>query len=178
MSPGDCARHCLGRVVVVDGSEIVLVVRAGDWRILLAIPFTVWSSRTKFGEWAKRHRLFLIRAELSPPTVLRELHQELDRASSRQWVYGLDGLDRVLEDPEARQLHLGLLPPSPPEKDPIHEHHVRGLELKLMYAGPRALTPSEKRELLLSGDSIRRLRPETPAKENSVPGVPQTAVSV
>jgi hypothetical protein len=46
----------------------------------------------------------------------------------------------VLEDPEARQLHSGLLPPSPPEKDPMYEHHVRGLELKLLYAGPRALT--------------------------------------
>ena len=99
-------------------------------------------------------------------------------APNRQWANGLDGLDRVLEDPEARQLHLGLLPPSPPEKDPIHEHHVHGLELKLMYAGPRALTPSEKRELLLSGDSIRRLRPETAAKESPAAGVAQSAVSV
>jgi hypothetical protein len=84
----------------------------------------------------------------------------------------------VLEDPEARQLHLGLLPPAPPEKDPIHEHHLRGLELKLLYAGPRALTTSEKRELLLSGDSIRRLRPETAVKEVPAPGMPKTAVSV
>jgi membrane glycosyltransferase len=145
---------------------------------LLAIPFSVWSSRTQFGEWARRHNLFLIRAELSPPTVLRELHLELDRVSNRQWANGLDGLDRVLEDPEARQLHLGLLPPAPPEKDPIHEHHVRGLELKLLYAGPRALTTSEKRELLLSADSIRRLRPETAAKECPAPGEPQPAVSV
>ena len=44
------------------------------------------------------------------------------------WANGLDGLDRVLEDPEARQLHFGLWYPAPPEKDPIHEHHVRGLE--------------------------------------------------
>src|SRR5881392_1989767 len=29
---GDCARHRLGRFVVVDGSKAVLVVRAGDWR--------------------------------------------------------------------------------------------------------------------------------------------------
>jgi membrane glycosyltransferase len=113
---------------------------------LLAIPFSVWSSRTKFGEWARRHNLFLIRAELSPPSVLRELHQELDRASNRQWANGLDGLNR-------------------------------GLELKLLYAGPRALTTSEKRELLLSADSIRRLRPETAANENAA-GVAQNAVSV
>jgi hypothetical protein len=110
--------------------------------------------------------------------VLRELHQELDRASNRQWSNGLDGLNQVLEDPEVRQLHLGLLSPAPPEKDPMYEHHVRGLELKLLYAGSRALTTSEKRELLLSADSIRRLRPETGAKECPAPGAPQPAVSV
>jgi len=84
----------------------------------------------------------------------------------------------VLEDPEARQLHLGLLPPAPPEKDPMYEHHVRGLELKLLYAGPRALTTSEKRELLLRSDSIRRLRPETAAKEVPAHGATPPAVSV
>jgi len=87
-------------------------------------------------------------------------------------------MNRVLEEPEARQLHLGLLPPAPPEKDPIHEHHVRGLELKLLSAGPRALTTSEKRELLPSADSIRRLRPEMSDKESPATGMPQTAISV
>jgi hypothetical protein len=76
----------------------------------------------------------------------------------------LDGLNRVLDDPAVRQLHLGLLPPAPPEKDPMYEHHIRGLELKLPYAGSQALTTSEKRELLLDADSIRRLRPETAAR--------------
>jgi membrane glycosyltransferase len=148
---------------------------------LLAIPFSVWSSRTNFGEWAKRHNLFLIRAELSPPSVLRELHQELERASQRQRsneLDGLDGLSRVLEDSEVRQLHLGLLPPGPPEKDPMYEHHIRGLELKLLYTGSQALTKSEKRELLLSAESIRRLRPETTAKEVPAPDASQPAVSV
>ena len=76
------------------------------------------------------------------------------------------------------ELHLGLLPPAPPEKDPMYEHHVRGLELKLLYAGPRALTTSEKRELLLSADSIRRLRPETGTGEVPAQAGPQPAVSV
>ena len=104
---------------------------------------------------------------LTKPFGMDELSSVLDRAASYH-----------ASDAEARQLHLGLLPPAPPEKDPIHEHHVRGLELKLLYAGPRALTTSEKRELLLSGDSIRRLRPETAEKENPAAGVTQAAVSV
>ncbi len=84
----------------------------------------------------------------------------------------------MLEDSEVRQLHLGLLPPGPPEKDPMYEHHIRGLELKLLYTGSKALTKPEKRELLLSTESIRRLRPETAAKESPAEGVSQTAVSV
>jgi hypothetical protein len=91
---------------------------------------------------------------------------------------GAGGLGEVVLSGEPRGVHLGLLPPAPPEKDPIHEHHVRGLELKLLYAGPRALTTSEKRELLLSGDSIRRLRPETAGKEVLAHGAPQTVASV
>jgi len=39
---------------------------------------------------------------------------------------GRNSQAQVLEDSEARQLHLGLLPPAPPEKDPMYEHHVRG----------------------------------------------------
>ena len=76
-----------------------------------------------------------------------------------------------------RDSFIWVCSPCPAEKDPIHEHHVRGLELKLLYAGPRALTTSEKSELLLSADSFRRLRPE-PAKEVTAQGVGQPAVSV
>ena len=71
---------------------------------------------------------FLIRAELSPPSVLRELHQELDRYSQRhvQWVGRIEpGAGGFGSAP----LHLDLLPPAPPEKDPMYEHHIRGLVL-------------------------------------------------
>jgi membrane glycosyltransferase len=143
---------------------------------LLAIPFSVWSSRTSLGEWARRHKIFLIRAELTPPHVLRDLHEELERAPQRRWFTDIDGLTAVLDDPQVRQLHLALLP-APPAKDPMYEHHLRGLELKLQYAGPQALTTSEKREMLLSADSIRRLRPETPPEE-SAKAPEQPAVSL
>jgi membrane glycosyltransferase len=135
--------------------------------LLLAIPFSVWSSRTSLGEWARRHNVFLIRAELTPPRVLRELHQELERVSLHQSSAGVDGLTRILDDTEVRRLHLALLPAAPPDKNPIYEHHVRGLELKLLHAGPQALTALEKRELLLNRDSIHRLRPEPATEERA-----------
>ncbi len=141
--------------------------------LLLAIPFSVWSSRTNLGDWARRHRLFLIRAELEPPRVLRELHGELERVLQREWSGGFDGLARVLDDAEMRRLHLALLPPAAERKDPMYEHHVRGIELKLLHAGPQALTAVERRELLLNRDAIRRLRPEPmPAEPVELPAQP------
>jgi membrane glycosyltransferase len=146
--------------------------------LLLAIPFSIWSSRTRLGEWAKRHCLFLIRAELTPPRVLRKLHDELGRAPQHQWSAGIDGLARVLDDADARRLHLSLLPPASEKKDPIYEHHVRGLELKLLYAGPQALSSTERRELLLNADSIQRLRPEPPPAEPAdAPAQPVTSLA-
>jgi hypothetical protein len=109
----------------------------------------------------------LIHAELTPPRVLLKVHDELARAPQRQWSTGIDGLARVLDDAEIRHLHLAFLPAALPDKNPIYEHHVRGLELKLLHAGPQALTALEKRELLLNRDSIRRLRPE-PAVEEQI----------
>jgi membrane glycosyltransferase len=144
---------------------------------LLAIPFSVWSSRTSLGEWARKHNLFLIRAELAPPHVLRELHHELERAPHRQWSGNIDGLMRVLDDPEARRFHLKLLPPPTPEKNPMYEHHVRGLELKLLHTGPESLSPVEKRELLLNAESIRRLRPESTVAEPAVAQQPAASLA-
>lgn len=144
---------------------------------LLAIPFSVWSSRTSLGEWAKRHRLFLIRAELTPPRVLQELHHQLARAPQHQWSVGTDSLTRVLDDSEVRRLHLSLLPLAQPSKDPMYDHHIRGIELKLLHAGPQALTSAERRELLLNADSIQRLRPEAPSAQ-SVDAAVQPIVSL
>lgn len=144
---------------------------------LLSIPFSAWSSRTSFGDWARRHGLFLIRAEISPPNVLRELHRQLECFPQRPWSTATDGLARVLDDADVRRLHLSLLPPAAPEKDAMYEHHLRGLELKLLYAGQQALTNSDKRELLLSADSIRRLRPEPPAEEQPAATSPQPVYS-
>jgi len=143
---------------------------------LLAIPLSIWSSRTSLGEWARKHGLFLIRAELAPPRILRDLHQELERAPQRPWSAGIDGLTEVLESPQVRELHLALLPPVVTASDPMYEHHVRGLELKLQHAGPQSLTRSEKRELLLDPAVIRRLRPAPPQEEPARPR-PQPAAS-
>ncbi len=126
--------------------------------LVLAIPLSVWTSRTGPGDWTRKRSLFLIPEELSPPDVLRRLHQELALAPGHPWSTIQDGLARVLEDPAACAAHMSLLPRLSQPLDPLHEHHLRGLELKVYYHGLQALSRKEKRELLLNADSIRRLK--------------------
>jgi membrane glycosyltransferase len=125
--------------------------------LVLSIPLSIWS-RTSAGDWARKHALFLIPEELEPPDVLQRLHQQLAIAPSRPWAQLQDGLARVLEDTSAYAAHLSLLPRPTQSPDPLHEHHLRGLELKFHYHGLQALTRKEKREILLNRDSIHRLR--------------------
>src|SRR5215469_5056832 len=135
--------------------------------LVLAIPLSIWTSRTKPGDWARKRRLFLIPEELEPPHILQRLHQELALAPSQPWARVRDGLTRVLQDSSACTAHLSLLPKPSQPIDPLHEHHLRGLELKIHYHGLQSLTRKEKRELLLDPDSIHRLK--TNAHQNVEP---------
>jgi membrane glycosyltransferase len=130
--------------------------------LVLAIPVSVWSSRATAGAWARRHGLWLIPEEISTPQLFQRLHQELANAHARRWAAPRDGLTWVLEDPVAFEVHLALLPPAAAPDDPLHQHRLEGLQLKVRYHGPRALSPQEKRELLLDSDSIRSLKLESP----------------
>jgi membrane glycosyltransferase len=131
--------------------------------LVLAIPISVWSSRATAGAWAKRHGLWLIPEEISPPHLLQRLQEELATAHARLWAAPRDGLAWVLEDPTALEVHLALLPPAAASKDPLHQHRLEGLQLKVRYHGLPTLTAQEKRELLLDPDSIRSLKLEPPA---------------
>ena len=134
--------------------------------LVLAIPVSVWSSHAAAGAWAKRHGLWLIPEEIIAPQVLQRLQEELQYAHARSWAAPRDGLAWVLEDPSVLQVHLALLPPAAVPNDPLQQHRLEGLRLKLRFNGPKALTPQERRELLLDPDSIRNLKQEPPA--NSV----------
>ncbi len=124
---------------------------------LLAIPLSSWSSRSSIGEKAREHGLFLIPEEVNPPPILEIFEHELQSAEQETWAVDGDGLTRVLEDPVVRSLHLSLLSASPPAADPLRRHHLEGLSLKVRCKGAQALTPPEKRDLLLDPEAIRDL---------------------
>jgi membrane glycosyltransferase len=123
---------------------------------LLAIPISVWSSRVSLGEWALKRRLLLTPEEVDTPTILLTLERELESAASRPWAKVEGGLERVLEDPEVRALHLSMLIDGEP-KDDLRRHYLEGLGLKYRRDGTQGLTAREKRDLLLDADAIRSL---------------------
>lgn len=122
---------------------------------LLAIPISVWSSWVSLGEWARKHRLFLTPEEVDPPPVLLTLDRELELAASLPWAQPGDALERVLGDPRVRGVHLSMLDSG--SEDDLHRHYLEGLELKYRLNGAAALTPREKRDLLLDEEAVRSL---------------------
>ncbi|SPE58987.1 Glucans biosynthesis glucosyltransferase H [Verrucomicrobia bacterium] len=159
-------RHWPGTVLGVVWTILLLatVPRLFWWfspviaGFLLAIPISVWSSRTQPGRWAREHGLFLIPEELDPPEVLRCLHQAIQESFTRPWNLAGDGLARVLEDDQICEVHLSLLRIPSDAKDPLKQHHIEGLQLKVQCSGIQALTTAEKRELLLDPEAIRALK--------------------
>jgi membrane glycosyltransferase len=126
--------------------------------LIVSVPFSAWTSRTSAGQWVQAHGLFLTPEELDPPDILTRFAQELKQAAGRPWATPRDGLAWVLGDPEVCGVHLSLLTPAPQPPDPLRQHYLEGLKLKLVHAGLQALSTSEKRDLLLDADSIRALR--------------------
>lgn len=135
---------------------------------VLSIPFAVWTSRVTVGEWARKHGWFLTPEEVTPPTVLKHLHEELAAADRNPWARDSDGLALVLSDPDVRALHLALLPPAPP-LNALQRHYLKGLQIKLREAGIAALALNEKRTLLLDADSIRLLAEDAHDRASSEP---------
>ena len=127
---------------------------------LLAVPLSAWSSRTTWGQWAQQHGLFLTPEELKPPAILKTFQAELARFEARGWNGSGNGLQRVLRDATAWDIHLSLLPPSSQPGDPLHQNHLDRLGLKVRHQGPDALSAPERRELLLDRQSLQRLRRE------------------
>jgi membrane glycosyltransferase len=80
---------------------------AGMW---LSIPLVVLSSSPLLGREARRDGLFLVPSETRGLTVMDRAHA---LATARQG-HGSNVCQLVLEDVRVRDLHLALLPPTPP----------------------------------------------------------------
>jgi membrane glycosyltransferase len=126
--------------------------------LILAIPLSILTSMTSWGEWTKARGLFLTPEELAPPDVLRRFENELARQQSLPWGVPANGLTRVLQNPTAWDVHVGLLPMTNAGTDALHRNQLERLQLKLRQHGPEALTRKEQRELLMDPEALRSMR--------------------
>jgi membrane glycosyltransferase len=78
--------------------------------MLLAIPFTVLTSRRTFGEAARRARLFLTPEESEPSVDLVMLRSALAEAAAEPAADKDHLMRQVIVDPYYNALHLALLP--------------------------------------------------------------------
>jgi membrane glycosyltransferase len=134
--------------------------------LVLSIPLSILSSRPDIGRAARALGMFLIPEELDPPQVLARLPRfraelAVERPSG-------SGLERLLLDPQARQIHLDLLP-DPEEDDPLHRHHLAGLRLKARLHGVDALSRQERMQVMLDRFTLEALAHELGALEPAMP---------
>jgi len=115
--------------------------------LLLSIPFSILSSRPKFGRAARALGLFLIPEEIDPPNVIERLPRYRAELSMGAPAPG-SGLQRLVSDPEARRVHFDLLP-APEDQDPLELHHLDGLRLKANLRGLESLSSREQMEIML-----------------------------
>lgn len=130
--------------------------------LILSIPLSVWSGRVRVGQWARLHGLFVTPEEVRRPFVLRRLELAQQEACRQPWAEPRDGLAWVLQDAEARAVHLGQLSSTSEPRDPLSQHRLEGLKLKLRAKGEAALLAQEKRELLQDPEAIQELAADPP----------------
>lgn len=134
--------------------------------LVLAIPFSLYSSSTQLGRWAREKGLFLIPEETHPPKVLLLLRSNLAhlQASSRD---DDGGAQQVILNPGACALHLALLSQHTASSKG-HRYYRKALSYKLMEQGFESLSATEKRYLLSDPVTLKRL-PLLAQNANSLP---------
>ena len=124
--------------------------------LLLAIPFSMLSSRVSVGRWARRAGLFVSPQEVAPATVVRRYREIV--ATDRS----LKPADRTqsiwmapLLHPPTFALHRRMLPGEEPSRR--ERHYVDGLMYSLIDHPNLGLDAAEKRAMLRNPHCLERI---------------------
>lgn len=138
--------------------------------LVLAMPISVFSSRTKLGQRLQRWGLFLIPEEVQPPAVW--LQAAAIEEEIRKLIPAVDGpfgrVAEVCDNPQLNALHLSLLADDShktPDQDVLATAR-RKLAVRVEGGTPPALSNAERVALLLDNESLAQaplgLRPQLP----------------
>lgn len=111
--------------------------------LLLAVPFSMLTSRVDLGAWAARCGLFRTPEEHDRPACLRHLDAAMAIGPAAEGP----GFWRALTDPRAASLHMALTPPGAPLTR-RERHRLEGALIALEEEGPAALDRADRRFLL------------------------------
>jgi membrane glycosyltransferase len=119
--------------------------------LILSVPVSVFASRVRPGDRARRLGLFLIPEETAPPPELQDLAALLHdarTAAKRIPAPEREGFVRVAVDPYANAIHRALVGHRRSLRERIRKAR-EALLARALADGPEALTPAERRVLLL-----------------------------
>lgn len=133
--------------------------------LLLAIPFSVLTSRASIGRRARALGLFCTPEELEPPPELRELEEEL-AARAGMGAGGLRGLVRAVVEPRANALHVALLR-APRRQAPAIRRYFEELRERLLIRGPEGMAAAQRMAVLSDPESMAWLHREVWRGERS-----------
>ncbi len=156
--------HALELILGIIWGAVVVWINPGFFwwltpilfSLVLAIPLSVYSSRSAAGRMFRRAGLFLIPEELAPPQELvwlRNRLQETQGTVSPLAIARADGFRRALVDPRVTSLHLALLR-AERKVSPAIAARRRNLREKALRQGPDSLTGAEKTVLLSDPASL------------------------
>jgi membrane glycosyltransferase len=124
--------------------------------LLLSIPLSILLSSSMLGELTRRWGMFLIPEESTPPYELRRLEKNLDECYRHmrpiEALRNDYGLLQAVVDPYINSLHVALQRQRRPGA--ATRAYLLGLRERLLREGPPALSPREKRALLLDPESM------------------------
>jgi membrane glycosyltransferase len=118
--------------------------------LVLSVPLSVWTSRVRLGEIARRRGLFLTPEETAPARELRDLYvAAVEMNAARDWrpPKERDGFVRAAVDPYVNALHCTLQRGERRLRPSIERQRREWLE-RALGSGPAALSSAERRVLL------------------------------
>jgi membrane glycosyltransferase len=148
-------------VATVWGSSLYLLNPDYFWwvtpiiaALLLSIPVSVYTSRVRWGNRARRLGLFVIPEEIAPPPELQDLHEYLRAARAAAAPLPpreQDGFVHAAVDPYANAVHRSFLRRRRSLRPRLRAAR-RALLQRALHDGPAALSPAERRLVLNDPD--------------------------
>ncbi len=122
--------------------------------LVLAVPVSVLTSRTRLGDWARLRGLFAVPEEWRTPLEVGELDARLEKADDS--MHEADGFVRAVVDPSANAIHAALLrkPRSLAAGVAAKRDELRD---RALVKGPAALSVAERRVLLGDPQRMREM---------------------